>query len=56
MPKDQTTRTEFDTEAEALSFVDGLQLAINMLDSDHLSYDGPFVEGDMWIVEVDFVC
>ncbi len=57
--ENDVTRQEFELEGEAIAFVEGLNTAITLLDraglfrdSDHLIYEGPFVEGDKWIVEV----
>jgi hypothetical protein len=41
-------REEFHTEGEAIAFTEGL----DFVDSDHLSYEPPYVEGEMWVVEV----
>ena len=45
----------FDTEGEALAFIEGLETAQNMIDDDHLSWDSlpEFVDG-MWAVSVRF--
>lgn len=56
MAKDDVTREEFELEGEAIAFTEGLDTAVTLLDSDHLTYEGPFVEGDKWIVEVSRVC
>lgn len=45
---EQVHREEFDTEAEAIAFTEG----IDFVDSDHVSYEPHFAEGDKWIVEV----
>jgi hypothetical protein len=44
----QVYREEFDTEAEAIAFTEG----IDFMDSDHVSYESPFEENDKWVVEV----
>jgi hypothetical protein len=54
IPMECQVREEFDTEGEAIAFTEGVETAINLLDSDHLTIDR-FVEGDKWVVEVDFV-
>ena len=56
MAKDDVTREEFDTEGEAGAFTEGLDTAVTLLDSDHLVYEPPYIEGDKWIVEVRIVC
>lgn len=55
MAKDDVTREEFDTEGEAVAFTEGLDTAVTLLDSDHLVYEPPYIEGDKWIVEVRIV-
>lgn len=46
----------FDTEGEALAFIEGLETAQNMIDDDHLSWDSlpEFVDGT-WTVAVRFI-
>lgn len=44
----ETTREEFDTEAEAIAFTEGLDYA----DNDHISWEPAFIENDKWVVEV----
>lgn len=46
---------EFDTEAEALSFTEGLDAATSLLDNDHLSYDMEVVN-DKWVVSYWMTC
>jgi hypothetical protein len=51
---DETIET-FDTEAEANAFVNGLEMAQNLLDDDHLTWDAPHTEQGHWTVRVSFV-
>ena len=48
----QVYREEFDTEAEAIAFTEG----IYFVDSEHVSYESPYEENDKWIVEVTKFC
>ena len=48
----QVYREEFDTEAEAIAFTEG----INFMDSEHVSYEAPYEENDKWVVEVTTFC
>lgn len=48
----QVYREEFDTEAEAIAFTEG----IDFVDSEHISYEPPYVESDKWVVEVTKFC
>jgi hypothetical protein len=48
----QVYREEFDTEAEAIAFTEG----IDFMDYDHVSYEGPYEENDKWVVEVTKFC
>jgi len=48
----QVYREEFDTEAEAIAFTEG----IDFMDSDHVSYEAPYEENDKWVVEVTKFC
>ena len=42
-------REEFETEGEAIAFTEGL----DFMDSDHVSWDAPYIENDdKWVVEV----
>jgi hypothetical protein len=50
------TREEFDIESEAVAFTEGLDTAVTLIDSDHLTYEPPYIEGDKWVVEVRVVC
>jgi hypothetical protein len=45
----------FETEAEAIAFVEGLETARDMIDDDHLDWDAPVVEGNVWVVRVRFI-
>lgn len=45
-------REEFDTEAEAIAFTEG----VDFVDSDHVSYEAPYEENDKWVVEVKKFC
>lgn len=48
MPDDgEVYREEFDTEAEAGAFIEGLDFA----GGDHVTYEPAFQEGDKWVVE-----
>ena len=51
---DETYET-FDTEGEALAFIEGLETAQNMIDDDHLTWDAPVVEHGEWVVRVRFL-
>jgi hypothetical protein len=52
---DETIET-FDTEGEALAFIEGLETAQNMIDDDHLTWDAPeFHEDGHWQVSVRFI-
>jgi len=44
----------FETEREAIAFRDGLELAQNMIDDDHLIWDIE-EDGDKWTVTVRFL-
>jgi len=48
----QVYREEFDTEAEAIAFTEG----IDFFDSEHVSYEAPYEENDKWVVEVTKFC
>jgi hypothetical protein len=48
MAREGITREEFDTEAEAIAFVSGLEF----MDNDHISAEPPYIEGEIWVVEV----
>lgn len=48
----QVYREEFDTEAEAIAFTEG----IDFVDSDHVSYESAYEENDKWVVEVTKFC
>jgi hypothetical protein len=48
----QVYREEFDTEAEAIAFTEG----IDFIDSEHVSYEAPFEENDKWVIEVKKFC
>ena len=45
---DVITIEPFDTEAEALAFIEGLEYT----DNDHISYEPPYEETGKWIVAV----
>jgi hypothetical protein len=52
---DETIET-FDTEAEAHAFVSGLEIAQNLIDDDHLTWDAPERDNvGRWGVRVSFV-
>ena len=42
----QVYREEFDTEAEAIAFTEG----IDFMDSEHVFYEAPYEENDKWLV------
>jgi len=52
---DDVTREDFDTEGEAIAYTEGLDTAVTLLNTDHLFYEPPYLEGDRWIVEVRVV-
>ena len=45
----------FATELEAIAFCAGLDVAQNMIDDDHLSWDEPALDGTKWVVVVRFI-
>ncbi len=55
MAHDEQYREEFDTEGEAVAFVEGMEAVVTLADYDHLSHE-MFVDGDKWVVEYSAGC
>ncbi len=41
-------RQSFNSVEEANAFIEGL----DYVDNDHISWEGPYEDGDQWVVEV----